>query len=110
MQPLEKIAEESLQNRRSALERIGRERAVNVTSGSASPKQDRNGAPHLAWHEHLREPERIELHEIDGALERIKKGSYGHCEGCGRVIGRQRLRASPEARRCVSCDDAVTSL
>lgn len=44
-----------------------------------------------------------ELTEIDAALARIADGSYGSCESCGGAIGRDRLRALPEVRRCMSC-------
>ncbi len=46
---------------------------------------------------------RRELLEIDAALGRISDGTYGTCEACGGAIGRDRLRALPEVRRCVSC-------
>jgi RNA polymerase-binding transcription factor len=44
-----------------------------------------------------------ELSEIDAALARIADGTYGSCEVCGGAIGRDRLRALPEVRRCLSC-------
>jgi len=44
-----------------------------------------------------------ELSEIDAALARIADGTYGACEVCGGAIGRDRLRALPEIRRCVGC-------
>ncbi len=44
-----------------------------------------------------------ELVEIDAALARIEDGTYGTCEICGGAIGRDRLRALPEVRRCVAC-------
>ena len=44
-----------------------------------------------------------ELGEIDAALARIADGTYGACEVCGGAIGRDRLRALPEIRRCVWC-------
>lgn len=44
-----------------------------------------------------------ELREIEAALARIAEGTYGACEVCGGAIGRDRLRALPEVRRCVSC-------
>jgi RNA polymerase-binding transcription factor len=44
-----------------------------------------------------------ELREIDAALARIADGTYGACELCGGAIGRDRLRALPEIRRCVTC-------
>jgi len=44
-----------------------------------------------------------ELQEIEAALQRIADGTWGHCERCHSAIGRDRLRAVPEARTCVSC-------
>ncbi len=44
-----------------------------------------------------------ELGEIDAALARIADGTYGTCEICGGAIGRDRLRALPEVRRCLAC-------
>jgi DnaK suppressor protein len=43
------------------------------------------------------------LHEIDAALARIDKGTYGRCESCGAEIPAERLDARPVARLCVSC-------
>jgi RNA polymerase-binding transcription factor DksA len=49
-------------------------------------------------------PEAVgEISEIDAALGRIAAGTYGTCEICGHAIGRDRLRALPEVRRCVTC-------
>lgn len=44
-----------------------------------------------------------EIVEIDAALARIADGTYGTCEICGGAIGRDRLRALPEVRRCLAC-------
>ena len=43
------------------------------------------------------------LRDIDNALERIKKGSYGICKYCGKDIGEKRLLARPTASACVAC-------
>lgn len=43
------------------------------------------------------------LRDIDNALERIKKGSYGICKYCGKDIGEKRLLARPIASACVAC-------
>lgn len=42
-----------------------------------------------------------ELAEIEAALERVKDGSYGTCEVCGRPIGKDRLEAIPQVRLCI---------
>lgn len=43
------------------------------------------------------------LREIDAALDRIRKGTYGRCESCGAEIPPERLDARPVARLCVTC-------
>lgn len=53
--------------------------------------------------ESIREAQQHELTELEAALARIEKGSYGTCQACGGAVGRQRLRAIPEARFCIDC-------
>lgn len=53
----------------------------------------------------LGERETAELADIDAALARIEAGSYGLCTACGVVIPAARLDASPEAERCIACQE-----
>jgi DnaK suppressor protein len=46
----------------------------------------------------LMDSERQLLKEMDDALERIEKGTYGICEGTGKPIPKARLEANPWAR------------
>ena len=48
------------------------------------------------------------LKEIDRALERVVRGSYGVCESCGAEISPARLKAIPWARYCVHCQDLLS--
>lgn len=41
-----------------------------------------------------------ELREIDAALGRIDKGTYGLCQATGKPIGKARLKAQPWAKFC----------
>ena len=43
------------------------------------------------------------LQDVNDALQRIKDGNYGKCEGCEVDIPRKRLEAFPSARYCVEC-------
>jgi DnaK suppressor protein len=43
------------------------------------------------------------LEEVDAALDRIERGTFGQCGVCGRPIGQKRLRAVPYARFCATC-------
>jgi DnaK suppressor protein len=49
----------------------------------------------------LMDSERKLLREIDVALGRIEKKTYGICEGTGKPIPKARLEAQPWARYCV---------
>jgi len=64
---------------------------------SAQSTAERNKV--LAVVERLRE----NLHDVDLALSKIEKGTYGICERCGNPISPERLEAIPYARLCVSC-------
>ncbi len=41
--------------------------------------------------------------QVERALERLREGAYGICEGCGRRIPEARLEYQPAATRCVEC-------
>lgn len=53
------------------------------------------------------ERELAELSLIDAALARIDAGTYGECTDCGVNIPAARLQASPEAPRCIACQEKV---
>lgn len=51
------------------------------------------------------ERETSELALIDAALARIAAGSFGNCIDCAALIPVPRLQASPEASRCIACQE-----
>ncbi|PID72463.1 MAG: RNA polymerase-binding protein DksA [Desulfobulbus propionicus] len=51
----------------------------------------------------IRGRERKLMDKVDEALNRIDEGTYGICEGCGKEIGIQRLKARPVATFCIQC-------
>jgi RNA polymerase-binding transcription factor DksA len=42
--------------------------------------------------------------DLQGALERIRAGTYGRCLDCGATIGALRLKALPETSFCFACE------
>ena len=46
-----------------------------------------------------------EIAAVDAALQRIANGRYGECVDCGAWIAEARLRAAPEASRCIHCQE-----
>jgi DnaK suppressor protein len=51
----------------------------------------------------LAELDSRELRQIDRALQRLKQGTYGICEGCGCKIPIGRLNALPYTTLCITC-------
>lgn len=45
----------------------------------------------------------LRLQNINRALERIKKGTYGKCDKCNKKISEERLQVYPEAVSCSKC-------
>jgi len=45
------------------------------------------------------------LREMEGALERLREGTYGTCMDCGMSVSHKRLEAVPWARYCVTCQE-----
>ncbi len=51
----------------------------------------------------LVEVESRELSQIEEALNRIREGQYGNCDGCDKPIPLARLQAVPYATSCIDC-------
>src|SRR5579859_7413347 len=45
------------------------------------------------------------LQMVEDALRRGRSGTYGVCDGCGRLIDANRLRAIPYTRLCIKCKE-----
>jgi len=48
---------------------------------------------------------RDSLYELEDALKRIEDGTFGVCEDCDCLISKTRLKAVPQARLCVKCQE-----
>lgn len=51
----------------------------------------------------LKKLQEHEINEIDRAKGKIKDGTYGVCEGCGKSIDPKRLELLPQAKLCIDC-------
>ena len=47
------------------------------------------------------------LRKIENQLKKIDSIYFGECEECGECIGLERLKAKPEAKMCISCQEEV---
>lgn len=62
-------------------------------------------AKEMTWLRTSQERGLLEL--IDGALSRIRDGTFGECLHCGREIGAKRLAAIPWTRYCIVCQELL---
>ncbi len=51
----------------------------------------------------LAEVESRELAQIENALESMRQGTYGICDGCSKPVPLARLQALPYATTCIDC-------
>ena len=56
---------------------------------------------------HQSNNERQLLQMVQGALERIRQGTFGECISCGRDINPKRLEAVPWTRHCIECQEKL---
>lgn len=57
----------------------------------------------LSQEQHLEK----KLADIKSALLRVEKGDYGKCLNCGKEISEERLKAYPEAKYCIGCEEKL---
>ncbi len=63
---------------------------------------DRRRRLETALHEHGTRPDLVRLlHDVDGALERLDRGTFGLCEACHDPIETDRLLVDPFLRTCL---------
>jgi DnaK suppressor protein len=56
---------------------------------------------------HQSNNERALLQMVEGALDRIRQGSFGECISCGKEINPKRLEAVPWTRHCIECQEKL---
>jgi DnaK suppressor protein len=47
------------------------------------------------------------LQMVEGALGRMREGSFGECISCGKEINMKRLEAVPWTRHCIECQEKL---
>ncbi|MBI2623287.1 MAG: hypothetical protein HYW65_01805 [Candidatus Liptonbacteria bacterium] len=71
----------------------------DVDSSDEATDEAEEAGNRLAIVESLKE----DVGEIDSALEKIRRGTYGVCERCGASIEEEVLTTAPESAVCRSC-------
>jgi RNA polymerase-binding transcription factor DksA len=66
-------------------------------------EEEASGALDLEKRVALQSRERDALAQVEHALYKFDRGTYGLCDSCGESIDPARLEALPQATRCVNC-------
>ena len=56
---------------------------------------------------HQSNSERQLLQMVEGALSRIREGTFGQCISCGKEINPKRIEAVPWTRHCIECQEKL---
>lgn len=108
------IRKQLLAQRDDVLEAMRRNKAAEITSDTGDEADLAQASMDRDLQFELSDTERNTLDQIEGALRKMDKGTYGACEQCRRPIETLRLKAIPFARYCIRCqtgsEKAVTAL
>lgn len=103
---LETIVADLEEQRQDILESIEAKENLDFESGSGGDEADiasRNLNNEMLYE--LSSNDRIRVRDIEAALTKIKKGTYGICEHCKKPIERKRLKFMPYVRYCMVCQN-----
>jgi DnaK suppressor protein len=99
---IKKIQESLVQEKRQLIIRTCQEQNIEVdTDGDEFDEVQGNLL--IEMHNQLNTRNAQKILQIDDALERINKKTYGACEDCGEDIPEKRLLFNPYAPTCVDC-------
>lgn len=100
---LEAIRKQLMEQRGDVIEAMRRNRAEEITSDTGDEADQAAASMDRDLRFELSDTERNTLDQIEGALRKMDKGTYGLCEQCREAIETLRLKALPFARYCIRC-------
>ena len=100
---LDAIRKKLSEQRKDVVEAMRRNRAPEVTSDTGDEADQAQAAMDRDLQFELSDTERNTLDQIEGAIRKIDKGTYGACEQCRQPIETLRIKALPFARYCIRC-------
>lgn len=109
VEEMRKVLEATQAKLQLELKTIAEEGGGSEVAGRTFPsygdKEDENAAEVATFSDNLSVDRTLEgiLADVEKALDRIAKGTYGKCKYCGQEIDERRLRVRPESGSCVAC-------
>ncbi len=111
LSPMEvKIRDRLLQNRAEVLNMLASSQAMERDVEGLTFSNEIDLASSLEGREmifQLSSRDRNELKMIDAALIKMKEGTYGFCETCGKKISIKRLQILPLTAMCIDCQESA---
>lgn len=82
----------------------------NAAFPKLGDKEDENANEVALYSDRLTLERRLEkdLQDVKKTLGRMKRGTYGKCKYCKKMIDSKRLLARPASSACVACKKALT--
>lgn len=102
----EKLRKRLLQEREDLLDEMREQvsQAAELRDEGSADVADAGLTDDIREHLHLlSERQRERIFDLDEAIERLERGTYGLCAECEEPIDVHRLEAHPEARLCLDC-------
>jgi len=97
------LLEELRYRERSSIMENQRETGSELSSYANHPAEAASDYANLTMNLNLAERDSKYLKQLEDALKRIDKGTFGVCVVCKNIIPMVRLEAVPTATKCVEC-------
>jgi DnaK suppressor protein len=101
-----------LEERQKALRRAlnrtaqdGREADVDAAAADVADRAASSYNKEFLFHQSNNDRQLLQM--VDGALARIREGTFGQCISCGEEINPKRLEAVPWTRFCIECQEKM---
>ncbi|MCL2282796.1 MAG: TraR/DksA family transcriptional regulator [Fibromonadales bacterium] len=101
------LLEELRYRERSSIMENQRETGAELSSYANHPAEAASDYANLTMNLNLAERDSKYLKQLEDALMRIEKGTFGVCVVCKNAIPMVRLEAVPTANKCIECKNEV---
>jgi len=107
LEHFKKVLEERQQHLRQAVSRAENEGRTTVGDIAEDIADRALNSYNKEFLFHQSNNERHLLQMVEGALARMREGTFGECISCGQEINAKRLEAVPWARHCIECQEKL---
>lgn len=108
LEQFKKRLEDRQQELRRAVNRTaqdGREADVDAAAADIADRAASSYTKEFLFHQSNNDRQLLQM--VEGALARIREGSFGQCISCGEDINPKRLEAVPWTRFCIECQEKM---